>query len=198
MADVRSDGELDPFRHPFRHLFIVSALVFLSFAVCELTHWLDPAHWAIKTRPDVHMIFLPHGMLVLLAWFYGWAVVPLVLPSFLIAVALLIGPEFMTPTSALLTVSRILAVMLTFELLRQICCDVRDDKGRRGLIELFVAGLLSSMAFNVLRVSYGHCCEVMSLSEKAIAYAVAVGADLVGMMIVMVGAMLVFRFLRQA
>lgn len=198
MADIRSEDGANPFRHPVRHLLLVSALVALSFLLCQALHWLDPSHWQAKTRPDVHMVFLPHGMVVLLAWVYGWALVPLVLPSFLVGVAYVVGPDYMTPTSALLTVSRILAVMLAFEVLRHICCDARRDMGRKGLVGLFAVGLVSSLGFNLLRVAYGHCCEVMTTAERAVAYAMAVGADLVGMAVVMVGAMLFFRFLRQA
>ena len=193
MADIRSQSP----RHPLWHLLVVSALVWLSFLLCEGLHWLDPSHWQPKVRPEVHMIFLPHGMIVLLAWFYGWMVVPLVLPALLVAVAFIAGPDYMTPNVALLTVSRILTVMLAFEVLRHVCCDARQDTGRRGLRALFAAGLVSSLGFNLLRVSYGHCCEVMTLAEKAMAYAVAVGADLVGLVIVMTGAMLLFRALRH-
>lgn len=185
-------------RHPLWHLLVVSALVWLSFLICEGLHWIDGSHWQPKSRPEVHLVFVPHGMIVLLAWIYGWMVVPLVLPSLLLAVAFIVGPEFMTPTSALLTVSRILTVVLAFEVLRHLCCDVRAGTGRKTLMALFTAGLVSSLAFNLLRVTFGHCCEVMSLAEKARAYAIAVGADLVGLVIVMVGAMLLFRMMRQA
>ena len=183
-------------RGPLWHLAVVSLLVGLSFALCELFHLTDPHHWNAKVRPEVHLVFLPHGMLVLLAWIYGWSMVPLVLPSFLIAVAFIVGPDFMTPTAALLTVSRILAVMLAFEVLRRVCCDARRD-GRSALFGLFAAGLGSSLLFNLLRVRIGHCCEVMTGAEKAMAYAVAVGADLVGLVAVMLGAMLLFRLMRQ-
>lgn len=184
-------------RNPLFHLAIVSLLVGLSFVLCEVVHVVTGEDLREAVRPEVHMIFMPHGMLVLLAWVYGWMMVPLVLPSFLIAVAFIVGPDFMTPTAATLTVARIVIVMLAFEVLRHVCCDVRQDQGRKVLMGLFAAGLGSSLVFNVLRVSFGHCCEVMTVADRFIAYAVAVGADLLGLVIVMVVAMLFFRFLRH-
>lgn len=183
--------------NPVMHLALVSALVLLAFLACEGLHILEPAHDDLHLRPEVHMVFLPHGMFVLLAWVYGWAMVPLVLPSLLVAAAFIVGPEFMTPTVALLAVARLVLVMATMEGLRALGRDARGDHGRRGLLALVTAGVISSLGFNALRVVYGACCEVMSTSDRVLAYVTAVGADVVGMMVVMFTAMLLFRLMRH-
>lgn len=189
---LREDAE-----NPLFHLLLVSGLILLSFGVCHALQMLAPVDPHEIGRPPVHWVFLPQGMFVLLAWVYGWAMVPLVLPALLVSAAFIVGPEFMTMTVALLSVARLVTVMAAFEVLRMLGRDARGDHGRAGLTALFAGGLLSSAAFNVPRVLYGPCCEAMSVSERAVAYATAVGADLVGLMLVMLGAMFLFRLLRH-
>lgn len=196
MSESAATG-MEPFRHPVRHLVVVSLLVIAAFGLCEVLHWLDPTQGPGATRPEVHRLFLPHGVIVLLGWFYGWAMVPLVLPALLVCAAFVVGPEYMTPTVALLAVMRVVTVVLAFDLLRMVCCDARRDVGRRGLKGLFAVGLMASLVFNLLRIRFGPCCEVMTLAERMQAYAVAVGADLLGLLIVMILAMLVFRVARR-
>lgn len=182
---------------PLLHFAIASALVTIAFAICELLHWVGEGQDFIRLRPEVHPVFLPHGAIVLLAWVYGWAMVPLALPAFLICAAFVVGPDYMTPVVATLSVSRLVMVMLAFELLRSMSLDPRGDIGRRGLMGIFAAGTIASMVHNVLRISFGHCCEVMTLPEKLMSYAVAVGADVVGLVLVLLAAMMLFRALRQ-
>ena len=183
--------------HPMGHLLLVSGLIALAFLGCEALNMALPFYQDGTGRPMVHVVFLPHGMFVLLAWVYGWAMVPLVLPAVLVAAALIVGPEYMTPVVAALSAARLVVVMAAFELLRVLGRDARGDHGRAGLVALFAGGVLSSAAFNVLRVSYGHCCDAMTSAAKAMAYAKAVGADLAGLVIVMMAAMLLFRALRH-
>lgn len=184
-------------QNPVAHLLLVSGLIAVAFLLCEVLQLLEHDTGRTDGRPGVHWIFLPHGMFVLLAWVYGWFMVPLVLPALLVAAAFVVGPEYMTPTVALLATARLVSVMAAFELLRMLGRDARDDHGRAGLVALFAGGLLSSLVFNALRVSYGHCCEVMNQSERVVAYFTAVGADLMGLVLVMVSAMLLFRALRR-
>jgi hypothetical protein len=182
---------------PLVHLALVSGLIVMIFLVCEMLHLLDPMHEPGHVDPHVHLIFLPHGMFVLLAWIYGWAMVPLVLPALLVSAAFTIGPEHMTPVVAGLAVARLVLVMGALEVLRALGRDARGDTGRAGLVALFAAGLLSSLAFNLLRVMHSPCCTMMTGAERVVAYALAVGADLVGIVLVMMAAMFVFRALRH-
>lgn len=182
---------------PMLHFAIASVLVVLAFAVCEVLHWLGEGQAFVRLRPEVHPVFLPHGVVVLLAWVYGWAMVPLALPAFLLCAAFVVGPDYMTPVVATLSVSRLVMVMLGFELMRSLSLDPRGDAGRRGLMGIFAAGTVASMAHNVLRIGFGHCCEVMTLPEKLMSYAVAVGADVVGLVLVLLAAMMLFRALRH-
>lgn len=182
---------------PLLHFAIASVLVVLAFAVCEVIHWIGSGQAYLRLRPEVHPVYLPHGAIVLLAWVYGWAVVPLALPAFLVCAAFVVGPDYMTPVVAMLSVSRLVMVMLAFELLRSLSLDPRGDVGRRGLIGIFAAGTIASILHNVLRISFGHCCSVMPLPEKLISYAVAVGADVVGLVLVLLAAMMLFRALRH-
>ena len=183
--------------NPVAHLMMVSALVALAFLACHGLHLLDADAGHGHGRPVVHLIFLPQGMFVLLAWIYGWTMVPLVLPALLVSAAFMVGPEHMSSTVALLAVARLVSVMAAFELLRLLGRDARGDHGRAGLVALFAGGMLSSAMFNVPRVLYGPCCEVMTAAEKAATYATAVGADLAGLVLVMLGAMFLFRALRH-
>jgi hypothetical protein len=184
-------------QNPVAHLLLVSGLIALAFLLCEGLHLLDHDSGQAHGRPEVHWIFLPHGMFVLLAWVYGWLMVPLVLPALLVSAAFVVGPEYMTPTVALLATARLVSVMAAFEVLRMLGRDARGDHGRAGLVALFAGGMLSSLVFNGLRVTYGHCCEVMTLPERVAAYGTAVGADLLGLVLVMLSAMLLFRALRR-
>lgn len=184
-------------QNPVAHLLLVSVLIAMAFLLCEALHLLDPDPTPANGRPEVHPIFVPHGMFVLLAWVYGWFMVPLVLPALLVSAAFVVGPEYMTPTVALLAVARLVTVMAAFELLRMLGRDARGDHGPAGLVALFAGGMLSSLVFNGLRVGYGPCCEVMTLTERVAAYGTAVGADLLGLILVMVLAMLLFRALRR-
>lgn len=183
--------------NPVAHLLLVSGLIALAFLACHGLHLLEVDGAHIHDRPEVHLIFLPHGMFVLLAWIYGWTMVPLVLPALLVSAALMVGPQYMSPTVALLATARLVSVMAAFELLRMIGRDARGDHGRAGLAALFAGGVLSSAVFNVPRVFFSPCCEVMSGAERAVAYATAVGADLAGLVLVMLGAMFLFRALRH-
>lgn len=182
---------------PLFHFLIASGLLLASFAMCEFFHLFDPTHRHPHPRPEVHLLFVPHGMIVLLAWIYGWIMVPLLLPAMLLSSAYIVGPEHMTPTVALLTLSRLVLVMIAMEAMKLVCCDARRDGGRAGVMALFAAGTLATLTFNVLRMAYSPCCEAMTLAERVMTYAMAVAADLAGLLVVMLGAMFLFRALRH-
>lgn len=184
-------------KNPLFHFLLASGLLVLSFAVCEVLHLLDPMHLDVHGRPEVHLVFVPYGMMVLLAWIYGWMVVPLVLPVMLVAAAYLVGPDHMTPTVAALTVARVVFVMLALELVRMVFFDPRQGTGRAALVALFWAGVISAVGFAAVRVAFSPCCDVMSPRERVVAFAASVGADMAGLVIVMAGAMFLFRALRH-
>ena len=69
---------------PIMHFLIGSALVLASYGLSDLVRtYLHPQVW-FDVFGTFTIIYLPHGVMLLLAWFYGWMAVPLVLPASLL------------------------------------------------------------------------------------------------------------------
>jgi len=178
------------------HFAMASALILLAFALCEGMQGLREV---ILPDPSsrIHPIFLPFGAIVLLTWIYGWAAMPLVLPAWVLAVGVIAGSAGLTWTLLGVLAVKIAAVPVSFDLFRRAGLDARGEGRAANWRVLMMVGLLAALIGNVPRVAMGRCCEGFSLTERMSAYVTMAAADVAGLLLVLLGAMAVFRALRQ-
>ncbi len=181
---------------PLIHFLVGSVLVLAAYGLSDLARgYLHP-----KSLFDVFgaftIIYLPHGVLVLLAWFYGWMSVPIVYPASLLAVYLLRGAAVFEPSLMALTLIKVALAPLTFDLFRLAGIDARGSGMGLNWRVLFLIGLVQSGLSNQARFWLG-CCGDLTSDQLLLAYAGSVIGDMIGLLVVMVAAMLFFRALRQ-
>lgn len=177
------------------HFGMVSGAFLLAFGVCETLHQLS--HFETAIEPHPHAVFLPHGVIVLVAWMYGWAAFPLLLPAVLLAFWLLAGSVVFDPLIMTIIALKLAAVPLAFDLFRLGGLDVRGVGTAANWKALVAVGLLGSMLGNMPRVMAGPCCVSMDAGERLMVYANAVAGDMAGLIVVLLVVMMVFRVLRH-
>ena len=178
-----------------RHFGIASAAMLLAFAVCEGINDLLYAEQVLLPSP--HAVLLPYGVLVICAWMYGWAVLPLLFPAALLSVFLLAGDMAFDPLNVVLLLAKLTAVPLAFDMLRWAGRDARGPGTAANWKMLVVVGLVGSALGNVPRVAFGPCCETMGPSAQLRTYVDVVASDMAGLIVVLVAVMRFFRALRH-
>lgn len=178
------------------HFAIGSALVLASFGLSDLVKTYLHPQAVFDVFGAFTIIYLPHGVAVLLAWFYGWMAVPILLPASLLAVYLLRGAAAFDPMLLMLVLFKAIAAPLVFDLFRLGGIDARSPSQGLNWRVLFLIGLVQSMFSNQARFWMG-CCGELSANELLLAFAGSVIGDMAGLLVVMTAAMLFFRALRQ-
>lgn len=178
------------------HFAMASALILLAFALSEGMQGLREV---ILPHPvsRIRVIFLPFGAIVLLTWIYGWAAMPLALPASLLAMMAMQGSAGLTWALLGILAVKLTAVPVSFDLFRRAGLDARGEGRAANWRVLMMVGLLAALIGNVPRVAMGRCCEGFSLTERMSAYVTMAAADVAGLLLVLLGAMAVFRALRQ-
>lgn len=178
------------------HFAVGTALVLGAFGLSNLLSRLV----ALELRADVlqtfQLVYLPHGVNILLTWIYGWLAVPILLPASMLSVFLLVGQDGFGPDVALIVTLKVLAVPLTFDLFRIGGVDARSASMALNWRVLFLIGLLGAVLNNLIRHWLG-CCGTFTGDELLASFTGAILGDMIGLAVVMVGAMLFFRALRR-
>lgn len=180
---------------PILHFLVGSALVVGSYGLKEFVDGLIHPQLLVDYFGSISFVYLPHGVLVLLAWFYGWLSVPIVLPATLLAVVMLRGIDGLAPMLLLLVTLKTMAAPLTFDLFRLAGIDSRGPGMALNWRVLFLIGLVQSLISNQLRFWMG-CCGELTADQLLTAFTGSVLGDMVGLLVVMLGAMFFFRALR--
>ena len=178
------------------HFGMASGAMLLAFALCEGVHEL--MQMGPSLRPHPHALFLPHGVVVLFAWMYGWAAMPLLYPAALLSVWLMAGPIALDPVVMGVLGAKLIAVPLAFDIFRLGGMDARGAGTAASWKVLVAVGLLGAILGNVPRVAVGPCCGDLSLGERLLTYTNTVAGDMAGLIAVLVAVMLFFRALRQS
>lgn len=178
------------------HFAVGSALVLASFGLSDLVKTYLHPQALFAVFGSFTIVYLPHGVAVLLAWFYGWMAVPILLPATLLAVYLLRGAAAFEPMLLSLIVLKAIAAPLVFDLFRLGGIDARSTSQGLNWRVLFLIGLVQSMFSNQARFWLG-CCGDLSANELLLVFAGSVIGDMAGLLVVMMAAMLFFRALRQ-
>ncbi|MBC2837139.1 hypothetical protein [Paragemmobacter straminiformis] len=181
---------------PALHFLVGSALVFGSYGLKDLIDGLIHPKVLIDFFGAISIVYLPHGVLVLLAWFYGWLAVPIVLPATVLSVWLLRGADGLGAMMFLLVTIKTVAAPLTFDLFRLAGIDARGPGEALNWKVLFLIGLVQSVISNQARFWLG-CCGELTSDELMVAFSGSVLGDMIGLLAVMLGAMFFFRALRQ-
>lgn len=181
---------------PTLHLLVASALVIASYGLSDLLRDVLHPQFMFDVFGTFSILYLPHGVLVLLAWFYGWLSVPLVLPASILSVMLLRGGLDVAFSTLLLVTLKAVLAPLTFDLFRLAGIDARGPGQALNWKVLFLIGLVQSLFSNQLRFWFG-CCGDLTADQLLRAFAGSVIGDMVGLLVVMLGAMFFFRALRQ-
>ncbi|WGV16118.1 hypothetical protein [Fuscovulum ytuae] len=177
------------------HFGATSAAMLVAFAVCEGIN--DVMRVGQTMLPAPHALFLPYGVLVICAWMYGWAALPLLFPAALLSVFLMAGGIAFEPLIMVLLLAKMIAVPVAFDVLRWVGRDARGAGTAANWKMLMVLGLIGSVLGNVPRVAYGPCCGGMDLTGMLQTYANVVASDMAGLLGVLVVVMLFFRVLRH-
>lgn len=178
------------------HFSMVSALILLAFALGEGVQGLREVVLP-QVGSQLHAVFLPFGVMVLLTWVYGWMAVPLMLPAAVLAVGTILGISSLSLTVLGVLAAKVVAVPLSFDLFRRGGLDARGEGRAANWRVLMAVGLVAALIGNVPRVMAGPCCGGFSLGERMAAYVTVTAADIAGLMLVLLGAMALFRVLRQ-
>ncbi len=178
------------------HFLIGSALVIAAYGLSDLIRTYLHPRALFDVFGAFTLIYLPHGVLVLLAWFYGWLAVPVVLPATLLSVWLLRGPAMFEPALLLLIVIKVVAAPLTFDLFRLGGVDARGAGQALNWRVLFLIGLVQSVFSNQARFWMG-CCGELTADQLLLAFSGSLIGDMVGLLVVMLGAMFFFRAMRR-
>lgn len=131
--------------------------IWIAISVCYLVAaWVSfAALGPVQARlfpeisPPIALIYLPHGVRVLAAWFYGWASVPLLLPVIAVTFFLLHGAGEVAPADVLGIGLGASAAAVAFALLRRIglrasAGDVRPGSARIVLLASLLAALFDA------------------------------------------------------
>lgn len=180
---------------PAVHLAIGTALVLMAYGLSQLLDRLVHPQMLFDIFGTFQLIYLPHGVQILLTWVYGWLAVPLILPASLLSVWLIVGSENYTLTTMILSTLKVVAIPLTFEMFRLSGIDARGKGMSLNWRVLFLIGLVAAVINNLLRYWLA-CCGTLTADELLLSYTGAVIGDMVGLTVVMFGAMLFFRALR--
>ena len=179
------------------HFVTASAVLIGAFVLCDVMRDLQAL-----LIPDVamrlHAVFLPFGAMVLLTWIYGWLAVPLMLPSALAGLAILVGVEAITWNLILLFAIKVVAVPLGFDLMRRLGMDARGEGRAANWRVLVGVGLVAALIGNVPRVLAGPCCTGFSAEARIEAFVTVTAADVAGVILMLLAAMALFRALRHA
>lgn len=177
------------------HFGVTSAAMLVAFAVCEGVNDLMRMGQAMLPAP--HALFLPYGVLVICTWMYGWAALPMLFPAALLSVFLMAGGIAFEPLIVALLLAKMIAVPMSFDMLRLAGRDARGAETAANWKMLVVVGLIGSVLGNVPRVAFGPCCGGMDLAGLLHTYADVVASDMAGLLGVLVVVMLFFRALRH-
>lgn len=182
---------------PAIHFGVGTCLVFSAYGLSDLLERvIHPQLW-FDIFGTFQLVYLPHGVAILLTWVYGWLAVLILLPATLLSVFLLLGPETFGTHTVLLLTMKILAVPLTFEMFRLGGVDARGPGMALNWRVLFLIGLLGAVLNNLIRYWLG-CCGALTAEELLLGFTGSIIGDMVGLCVVMVGAMFFFRALRRA
>lgn len=184
------------FAGPILHFAVGSALVVGSYGLKDVIDRVIHPQVLVEYFGSISFVYLPHGVLVLLAWVYGWLSLPIVLPATLLSVWLLRGPDAFGAMMLLLVTFKTVAAPLTFELFRLGGIDARGPGLALNWKVLFLIGLVQSLFSNQARFWLG-CCGELTADQLMTAFTGSVLGDMVGLLVVMLGAMFFFRALRQ-
>ena len=172
------------------HFGVISAALLAAVGLCEAINVV-----ARIERP--HAVFLPHGVVLVIAWMYGWMAVPLLFPAALLSAYLLMGTDILVPATLAVLAVRLVALPLTFDLFRRAGCDARGAGTQANWKMVVAAGLVGSLIGNAPRVVIGPCCGDLEGWDRASAFVDLVAADIAGTVLVLLAVMLFFRALRQ-
>lgn len=177
------------------HLAAGSGLVLMAYGLSQFLHSIIHPQMLFDIFGSFQLIYLPHGVQILLTWVYGWIAVPLILPAALLAVWLIVGGDDFGAMQAVLVTLKVAAIPLTFDLFRLAGVDARGAGMALNWRVLFLIGLVAAIFNNLLRYWLA-CCGTLTADELLLGYTGAVIGDMVGLTLVMFAAMFFFRALR--
>lgn len=136
------------------------------------------------------LLFLPHGVRVLSAWLLGWRSTLALLPGVFFTYAYLAGSNVFLPSRMAGIAIAVLTAPFVFELIARMWRDIRPSSGGEpcwpcvmaaGGIAAILGGILTNLAFGSPPLDY---------------FAFFIG-DIVGLFLLMLLLMFLFRHLRQ-
>lgn len=176
---------------------VAAALMALSYVLAYYLNGLVEGGVLAVLFGSYQMIFLPHGMKLILTWMYGWLAVVIMLPVSAGAALVLLGATHSPPTMTALVLLKVMSMPVAFEAFRLSGLDLRGRDHALNWKVLFLVAFLSAVLNAVGRQALG-CCTGLAATEVVPSIVGAMLGDMLGAVAVMLTAMMVFRLVRQA
>lgn len=180
------------------HFAGASAFFLVINAICAALYSAAYLFWMQDAPHGLEIVFLPFGALMLLTWFYGWIVVPLILPVALLSQAVVYGAGAFDAAMIEVLLLKLVCFPLAFAAFRLGGIDARMGQMSMNWRVLVMVGLLASVALALVRHLYAEWGVGLSGPEMLRSMLATVIEDMVGLLLVLFALMMVFRRLRHA
>ena len=154
--------------------------------------------WLQDAPRGLEIVFLPFGALMLLTWFYGWIVVPLVLPAALLSQVVVYGAAAFDAGMIEAVLLNLVCFPLAFAAFRLGGVDARAGRMAMNWRVLLLVGLGASITMAMAQQTYAEWSLGLSGQDLWRSMLAAVIMDMIGLLLVMYGLMLVFRLQRHS
>lgn len=139
----------------FKAASVLSALYIWSYYLTVAL--VAPLQSSLHPELVMSLLFFPHGVRVLAAWFYGWRSIAFLLPGALLCNIHFAGEAAFQAHSLLAMTTSLVAAPLAFTLTRKLFPNLTIVPGKTSLVTITLAGFLASV-FNLsaLHAVHGH------------------------------------------
>jgi hypothetical protein len=179
------------------HFAGASAFFLVVNAICAALYSAVYLLWMQDAPHGMDIVFLPFGALILLTWFYGWIVVPLVLPAALLSQVAVYGAEALDALMVETLLLKLVCFPFAFAAFRLGGIDARMGQMSMNWRVLLLVGLLASVTIAIVRHVYAEWSPGLSGPDMLRSMLGTVIEDMIGLMLVLFGLMMLFRLLRR-
>ncbi len=175
-------------------LFVVTITYFITFYLTFFVFFplQESIFGAIPFYAN--LLFLPHGIRLLAALFFGWRSIVFLTPSALLTHYYLNGDSGLEYPTILAAVVGIFCAIVSFEILKRFGIDVQnDDRYKFNWRYLLIAGMLASTINSIGTNYFFNGTLTLDLVRGIISYMIG---DVSGQFFVMLTLMFIFRWAR--
>lgn len=165
-------------------------VLFVSFA--QLSFQINSAFrssGAVELQNHAVLLYLPHGVIVLTAWLYGWKSAAYLFPGQIMTHIINWGPANLNFTKYFDLVSGVCIGYIGVLVAGYLLGNTKSALTRRPWVEILLAGIIAAFVNAALK-SLTYSVTVRKLFEILF-------GDLIGLVLVMLSLLLIFKFERK-